>query len=464
MRALLFGTGEYYHRYKWCFSRVEIVALLDNDVRKQGTRLDDLPIMAPSAALGEPYDGIYLLSIHAAAMRRQLLDLGVSPAKIFDCDEIYDSLQGFLPKFTLSADHSPRQRQGNALRIAVLAQDMEFYGATVVLCQAVQILAQYWEVTVVAMRDGPLRESFLQAGAKVAVDPLLLIAPLDEIPWVPQYDLLFINTNLFYGLFRRNHLRLPMIWWLHEPEMLYQGKFCEKIAGKYSDNIHVYAVGTLAAEPFQKRCPQWPMAGMLRFGVEDFFLHHSRRRNEKMIFAVVGTIDPIKGQDVFIEAIMQLPDEMRAQCEFWLIGGTAGDFAAEVLRQAAEIPGMKVFGVLDREQMKEIYQTMDVLVCPSREESMSAVTVEAMMHFHPCIVSERTGVAEFVSERENGLIFPAEDAAALADKMRWMFERRDHLNEMGLRARGTYERYFSCEAFAEELLRVVKRLGRNGDA
>lgn len=176
-----------------------------------------------------------------------------------------------------------------------------------------------------------------------------------------------------------------------------------------------------------------------------------------MIFAVVGTIDPIKGQDVFIEAIMQLPDEMRAQCEFWLIGGTAGDFAAEVLRQAAEIPGMKVFGVLDREQMKEIYQTMDVLVCPSREESMSAVTVEAMMHFHPCIVSERTGVAEFVGERKNGLIFPAEDAAALADKMRWMFERREHLNEMGLRARETYERYFSCEAFEQEMVRVVKK-------
>lgn len=44
MRVLLFGTGEYYQGYKYFFSRVEIVALLDNDWRKQGAVLDGIMI------------------------------------------------------------------------------------------------------------------------------------------------------------------------------------------------------------------------------------------------------------------------------------------------------------------------------------------------------------------------------------------------------------------------------------
>ena len=47
MKFLLFGTGDYYDRYKKWFPKEDVVALLDNSLTKQGTCLDDIPIVSP---------------------------------------------------------------------------------------------------------------------------------------------------------------------------------------------------------------------------------------------------------------------------------------------------------------------------------------------------------------------------------------------------------------------------------
>ena len=45
MQFLLFGTGDYYQRYKMWFNRSDIVALLDNSRLKQHTVLDGIEVM-----------------------------------------------------------------------------------------------------------------------------------------------------------------------------------------------------------------------------------------------------------------------------------------------------------------------------------------------------------------------------------------------------------------------------------
>ena len=460
MRVLLFGTGEYYQGYKYFFSRVEIVALLDNDWRKQGAVLDGIMIRKPEEAIHEAYDGIYLLSVYASEMRQQLLALGVPPKKIFDREQIYDTLREDLPERKMiqfgSGEESSGWREGKS--VAVLAQDMEFYGATIALYQAVKILKKgYSDVVVVTMRDGPMREHFSQIDVPVFLDPFLRIVTFDDITWLKKCRLLLINTNLFWGLFRRHHTRLPIIWWLHEPELRYQGECCEKINACYSDNIRVYTVGELAKEAFRKRCPRWPMAGILKFGMEDFCQgHNNKKSGHKLIFAVIGALDPVKGQDIFIDAIRQLSDSVRTQCEFWVIGAGVNErFAAEVEDSAAFLPEVKFFGVLDRKAMEKIYGQIDVLVCSSREDSMPVVTVEAMMHDVPSILSDRVGTAVFVRDGENGLVFPAGDSAALAEKMTWLAENTEKRYSIGEKAREIYEREFSLTIFERNLRRVV---------
>lgn len=46
-KILVFGTGNEYKNYKKWLQTAEIAALIDNDEKKQGTVVDNLPVIAP---------------------------------------------------------------------------------------------------------------------------------------------------------------------------------------------------------------------------------------------------------------------------------------------------------------------------------------------------------------------------------------------------------------------------------
>lgn len=47
MKFLLFGTGDYYERYKKWFAKEDTLALLDNDNEKRGLFIDGIQVLAP---------------------------------------------------------------------------------------------------------------------------------------------------------------------------------------------------------------------------------------------------------------------------------------------------------------------------------------------------------------------------------------------------------------------------------
>lgn len=108
-------------------------------------------------------------------------------------------------------------------------------------------------------------------------------------------------------------------------------------------------------------------------------------------------------------------------------------------------------GGLSRSEIHERYGEIDVVVCPSREETASIVVTEGMMYGKVCIVSEVAGMAAYIEDGENGIICESENHVNLCDKMKWVIKNRKNLQTMGKRARETYEKYFSMESFGERL-------------
>ena len=64
MKYLLFGTGDYYNRYKKWFESADVVALLDNAVEKQNTVLDNIRVLSPQEGVKLEYDVIIILSFY----------------------------------------------------------------------------------------------------------------------------------------------------------------------------------------------------------------------------------------------------------------------------------------------------------------------------------------------------------------------------------------------------------------
>ena len=174
----------------------------------------------------------------------------------------------------------------------------------------------------------------------------------------------------------------------------------------------------------------------------------------KTIFAIIGYVCELKAQDIFIKAIKRMKNKDNA--EFWIIGNMTDDEYCNSIRKATEEnPAIKIMGMLTREQIYQVFPGIDVVVCPSREDCLPIVMTEAMMFGKICIATDGTGTADFITEGENGFIVPVEDVSALRNKMEWILENKNQLEQIGKNARKTYEQYFSMEVFGDNLERAL---------
>ena len=82
-RVMVFGAGEGGRRaLSHLRDKVQVICVLDNDPRKHGTKLEGVPIGAPTRALDPQVDQVLIASIHSVEIFDQLLDLGVDVRKI----------------------------------------------------------------------------------------------------------------------------------------------------------------------------------------------------------------------------------------------------------------------------------------------------------------------------------------------------------------------------------------------
>jgi glycosyltransferase involved in cell wall biosynthesis len=144
----------------------------------------------------------------------------------------------------------------------------------------------------------------------------------------------------------------------------------------------------------------------------------------------VGTLSPLKGQDLLLEALGSLVG-LPWHCT--LVGPLDRDpgFVASLARRATatgiadrvRMPGTRTGAALRRE-----YQDADLLVLPSRAESYGMVVPEALAAGVPVLASAVGGVPEAVGRTASGvpgLLVPPDDAAALAAALaRWLTDTR----------------------------------------
>ena len=110
------------------------------------------------------------------------------------------------------------------------------------------------------------------------------------------------------------------------------------------------------------------------------------------------------------------------------------------------IDSIHFMGFKRRDEIGKLYALADFLVLPSRKETWGIVINEALCFALPVIVSDQVGAAvDLVTSEENGLVFPAGDVTALADRIFRMIdltseERRKMGDESKKRIKGWINR------------------------
>jgi glycosyltransferase involved in cell wall biosynthesis len=187
--------------------------------------------------------------------------------------------------------------------------------------------------------------------------------------------------------------------------------------------------------------------GVAHSGVHEEFLDPAPPVEWRWRLLYVGRLDERKGVDTAVDAMARLPDDARLE----LIGGW-DDREENRLRDLAREIGVEArvhfAGQLDRSAIAAAYARADVTIFPVRwEEPWGLVPLESMARGRPVVATGRGGSAEYLSDRDNCLLFTAGDSEALAAAVRCLAadpDLRARLGDRGLQTASAHtERGFN---------------------
>ena len=460
MKVVIFGAGEFYQKRKeklLSYSDIERVAIIDNNKNIQGTILDGIPVLPVEQINMIEFDVILLMSAKAVEMKKQLSDLGVGLKKIWH----WERLKGEKERGNFCFYCGNLHYLVTAKKVLIISTTLGYNGGTLAAVYAARALEKRQYNVVLAAPEGNsiFIDEMKNSGLNIMICSALPYLYEEEIAFVKQFDFVIVNVLQMILCASQISCIKPTLWWIHEPSLLYKpilSQFSEYALEEKLKKVDIYAVSKIAKENFNYYFPNQNMK-ILTYGIPDErILSIKKDGNNKIVFAIVGIITPIKAQDLFLEAISKIQPRLKNNALFWIIGLIRQDvFSNKVREMASQESNVVIRGEMTRDKLKKIYQDIDVFVCASLEETMSITTTEAMMHGKVCIVSDTTGISDYICDGINGFVFKSGEVSELIEKMNWVFNNRDKLSKIGENARQTYEKYFGMDCFGEKLEKAL---------
>ena len=398
-------------------------------------------------------------------MKTQLINLGVQESRIYHFYDLHkilnegDKITDRLIKFYGNAENIVKSKDEYRNKILLLSQELTLGGPPIALFHTAMVLRKRgYEVVYASMIEGPLKDKLLENDISVVVDENIQIATMEEIDWVNSFSMIICSTVNFHVFLSERNMNIPVIWWLHDARFFYDGVDKEVINKINPDKLKIVSVGPVPKKAIVEFLPNI-VCDELLYGVADIEEKTDGKWDDNVTrFITIGFLEDIKGQDLLVQAIARLPGRIRRSSKFYFVGHNKTFFGEMVQKESAAFEEIEFTGSVERKEIHELLNLSDVLICPSRQDSMPTVAAEAMMHSVPCMVSDVTGTAAYIQNNEDGFIFESENVQELAEKIEWCVKNRNELRHMGQRARKIYEKVFSMRAFEERLMEIVDEM------
>ncbi len=167
----------------------------------------------------------------------------------------------------------------------------------------------------------------------------------------------------------------------------------------------------------------------------------------------VGRLTAGKGWDTMLDACVGLSGEYLLR----IVGdGPEKNKMFEKIRALGLEKRIQMEGLLPQKQLPEVYRNIDVLLFPTRGESLGLVALEAMACGCPVIASDVPGPADYMKNGENGFVFPVGDAQKLCEVIESLrslsCEQRSALRRGALETAKHYEKEAVTAALRSILL------------
>ena len=221
------------------------------------------------------------------------------------------------------------------------------------------------------------------------------------------------------------------------------------LRGLYKQFSGLLAIGENARQHYRTKGVPESKIFWSPYGVDTNWFEHQATRWESVrdtvrqtlgftrdqpVFIFCGKLIPKKDPLIIAAALGILMEQDRLVPGLIVVGD--GELHDALCMALAATPAVRaVFvGFQNQSEVGKYYAAADCLILPSLwGETWGLVVNEALYFGRPAIVSDRVGCwRDLISEGQTGSVFPAGDAAALADRIRhmlaWLTESRDSIS------------------------------------
>ena len=180
--------------------------------------------------------------------------------------------------------------------------------------------------------------------------------------------------------------------------------------------------------------------------------------DDALVVLVLSRMHEKKGIDTALRAMPHMPGAW-----LWLAGDGP---RAEEYRQLAERLGVtdRVRFLGWRTDRKALLEAADVCLLPSRYEPFGTVIAEAWSARRPLVTTPADGARQFVRHEEDALVFPSDDAEALAGSVLRLASHPQLAARLVDCGYQKYEREFEREAVIDRLIGIYRDVAARGKA
>lgn len=217
--------------------------------------------------------------------------------------------------------------------------------------------------------------------------------------------------------------------------------------------------GRLLADDLIRACPR--LTGRVRSvphgplglrGANDAASRPSRPTDFRLLF--FGRINEYKGLRYFVESVMTLRD--KGYRVTGVVAGRGSDL--ERHRQGMEEAGC--FEILDRyiapEEISNLFLDSFAVILPYTDGTQSGVAAMALGFARPVVASAVGSIPELVRNRENGLLVPPSDSAALTEAIETLLTDKRLWESLANGARKLRDGELSWDSIADKTIRIYE--------
>jgi len=355
--------------------------------------------------------------------------------------------------------HAPSmQAAPGGLDVLLISHDLSRSGAPRALVDMAKILRGAGNFVVVTSPvDGPHRDTLLDIGIPVIIDSHVLTGHDTVVDFGKNFDIVIGNTVLSWRDVQRLSGYTRTYLYSLESDLIPQ-QFLP-IPG-FTDAIHrasgIWSVTDRTARhlrPFREDIAILPNPAAV---VGDTNGNQAPGSGAKARIVLIGSLEPRKGQDIAVDAMVRLREEYRRQASLTIFGRRHDpEFASSLIPKINETSEIRLGPELTPSECLEEIEQSDIVLLASRDDTLPLVSLDCLALGRVLVCTRETGTSEFIEDGVSGFVAEKASPEAVADALTRAFEHRSQWAEIGRRGREICMQNFTYEIFQKRLLELI---------